>query len=436
MPGLGANLRHSDNSGGTDATGAGTLGTDLHGCHHGGMSSTRPLASSHTRDLDLVLFGATGFTGRLTAAHLARSAPAGLRWEVVGRDPARLDRLVESLADAQCPPQGWSLADVDQPERLARLAARTSVVVTTVGPYLEHGEPLVRACAEAGTHYLDLTGEPEFVDRMYDLHHERARGTGAKLVHACGFDSIPHDLGAQFTVEQLAAAGPLGPVTLRGVVRAQASFSGGTLHSALGAFARTAEAKQAADRRRRREPRPSDRRARAVAGPVRRDETLGLWLVPLPTIDPAIVVRSARALEEYGPDFTYSHHAGLSRASTVAKAAVGVTGLVAASRVPLLRQAIAARAPRGTGPSEGRREKSRFSVDFVGQSQGRQIHTRVSGGDPGYTETSKMLAEAALCLLLDDVPPVSGQVTTAVAMGPLLRRRLIDHGIAFEVIAD
>lgn len=394
-----------------------------------------PLAHSHARDLDLVLLGATGFTGRLTAAHLARYAPPGLRWAVAGRDPARLDRLAESLAEEPCPPSEWVVLDTDRERLVEQLVQRTAVVVSTVGPYLEQGDTLVRACAENGTHYLDLTGEPEFVDRMYDLHHHRAQGSGAKIVHACGFDSIPHDLGAQFTVEQLAACSALGTVKVRGVVRASGTVSGGTLHSALGAFTRAKESKAAAERRRRREPATPGRTARSVGSSIRREDVLGLWLVPLPTIDPAVVARSARALPEYGTSFTYSHHAGVKKISSVAKGAVGVLGLVAAAQVPPLRDAIAARVPRGSGPSQEKRDRSRFSVDFIGEADGRRIHTRVSGGDPGYTETSKMLAESALCLLLDDVPEVTGSVTTAVAMGPLLRERLQAHGITFEVVS-
>ena len=401
---------------------------------------------SPVRELDLVLLGATGFTGGLTARELAQHAPAGLRWAVAGRDPARLDQLVESLADTQCPPSAWIVVDASKPALLDGLVRRTAAVVSTVGPYLEHGEPLVRACATHGTHYLDLTGEPEFVDRMYDLHHARAVGSGAKLVHACGFDSVPHDLGAQFTVEQFTveqlgsqqtdgqAQDPGVPITMRGVVRTSGSFSGGTLHSALGAISRRKEAKRAADRRRRREKRPTDRRARVVSLPPRRDEALGVWLLPLPTIDPAVVVRSARALPEYGPDFSYSHHVGVARTSRAVMTAGGALGLVAAAQVPPLREAIGKRVPRGSGPSPERRERSRFSVDFIAEAGGRTVHTRVSGGDPGYTETSKMLAQAALCLLLDDVPDVAGQVTTAVAMGPALRRRLVERGIGFEVL--
>ena len=396
-----------------------------------GRSARRHAGRDPGRELDLVVVGATGFTGRLTARELSQHAPAGLRWAVAGRDPARLDRLVESLADTPCPPSEWIVVDAERPATLQAMARRTTAVVSTVGPYLEHGEPLVRACATLGTHYLDLTGEPEFVDRMYDLHHARAVGSGAKLVHACGFDSIPHDLGAQFTVERLPSDAP---ITMRGVVRTSGSFSGGTLHSALGAVSRRKQAKWAADRRRRREPRPADRQARVVNAPPHRDELLGVWLLPLPTIDASVVVRSARALPEYGPDFRYSHHAGVADAKRAVVGAAGALGLVAAAQVPPLREAIGRRMPRGTGPSQERRDRAHFTVDFVAESEGRTLHTRVSGGDPGYTETSKMLAQSALCLLLDDVPDLAGQLTAAVALGPALRHRLEERGITFEVV--
>ena len=157
------------------------------------------------RDLDLVLFGATGFTGALTAEYLAEHAPGGLRWAIAGRNPEKLARVRDRLAaiDASLADLELLHADVDDAASLADVARRARVVITTVGPYLTHGEPLVAACAEAGTDYVDLTGEPEFVDRMYVAHHATAQRTGARLVHACGFDSIPHDLGAYFTVQQL-----------------------------------------------------------------------------------------------------------------------------------------------------------------------------------------------------------------------------------------
>jgi len=378
-------------------------------------------------DLDLVLFGATGFTGALTAAYLAEHAPTGLRWALAGRNPERLAAVRDRIgADVEL-----LAADVTDPASLADLAARTKVVITTVGPYLEYGEPLVAACAEAGTDYVDLTGEPEFVDRMYLAHHATAERTGARIVHACGFDSIPHDLGVLHTVQELAAGGP---VTVRGVVRAGGTFSGGTFHSALAQFARATQMREAAKARRRVEPRPEGRSSRAVAGKPHRDPLLGFWLVPLPTIDPFVVARSGAALASYGPEFRYSHYAGTKTLRYAAGGAVGAGALALAAQVGPLRNLLLSRVPQGAGPDERRREKAWFTVDLVGEGDGRTVHTRVSGGDPGYGETAKMLAESALCLAFDDNPPTAGSVTTAQAMGTNLLTRLRAAGLRFETV--
>ena len=398
------------------------------------------------RELDVVLFGATGFTGGLTAEYLARHAPPGLRWGLAGRSREKLEAVrrrlaalgrtngpdAVSTATADLAELPLLVADATDPASLAEVARRTRVVATTVGPYLAHGEPLVAACAEAGTDYVDLTGEPEFVDRTYVAHHASAERTGARIVHACGFDSIPHDLGALYTVEQLGATGA---VTVRGVVRAGGTFSGGTFHSALEQFARARQMRTAMQDRRRLEGRPEGRRSRAVGGRPHRDPVLGYWLLPMPTIDPFIVARSGAALPVYGTDFTYSHYAG-TKTLRYAAGGAGVVGAVfAAAQVPPLRRMLLSRVPQGQGPSEGRRQKSWFRVDFVGEGDGRTVHTRVSGGDPGYDETAKMLAESALCLALDDNPPTAGQVTTAQAMGDNLIARLRAAGMRFEVIA-
>jgi len=384
------------------------------------------------RDFDIVLFGATGFTGELTAAYLAEHAPAGCRWALAGRNSAKLEEVRERLAkiDPECADLPLLHADVNDAESIAAVARSTKVVITTVGPYLLYGEALVAACADAGTDYVDLTGEPEFVDSMYLEHHDRAVATGARIVHACGFDSVPHDLGARFTVLQL----PEGqPVTLRGVVRAGGQFSGGTFHSAMNAFSRARQMRGAMQARRKKEGRPAGgRKARAVAGKPHRDRELGYWLLPLPTIDPFVVTRSAAALERYGPDFRYSHYAGFTSLPYVAGTAAGAGVMMVAAQVPPLRKALMSRVKAGDGPSEPRREKSWFTVDFVGQAGGTTLHTRVSGGDP-YTESATMLAESGLCLALDDNPTTSGQVTTAVAMGEHLTRRLLDAGIRFDV---
>jgi saccharopine dehydrogenase (NAD+, L-glutamate forming) len=383
------------------------------------------------RPHDLVLFGATGFTGGLTAEYLARHAPAGLRWALAGRDPAKLAAVRDRLAAVDPALAGLPLltADAADPAALRAVAESARVVASTVGPYVRHGEPLVAACARAGTDYLDISGEPEFVDAMYVRHHAEAVRTGARLVHACGFDSIPHDLGVWFTVKRLP---PDVPITVDGFVRAGARFSAGTYHSALLAFARTAEARQVARQRRAIEPRPADRRVRAVPGRLGWSRELGMWTVPLPTIDPQVVRRSAAARPEYGPDFRYRHFAAVRRLPTVLLGVAGLAGVAGLVKLPPTRRWLHGRLASGQGPTARQRARSWFRVRFHGSGGGRQVITEVSGGDPGYDETAKMLAESALCLALDDLPPTSGQLTPVAAMGDALLARLTAAGLEFK----
>ena len=385
------------------------------------------------RDFDIVLFGATGFTGELTARHLASRIPADARWALAGRNIAKLeavrDRLAKDFPELADLP--LLTADSGDDESLREVAESTSVVITTVGPYLLYGEGLVRACAEAGTDYVDLTGEPEFVDRMYVEYQQAAVASGARLVHSCGFDSIPHDLGVLFTVRQLPTDVPL---RVRGVVRSNAAFSGGTFHSAMEAMSRGPQMRSAMVARRRVEPKPAGRRSKAITGKPRRDSDLGYWLLPLPTIDPLVVARFGAALDEYGPDFGYSHYAGTKTLRFAIGGAAGVSALTLGAQIKPIREALKKRVPAGEGPSESRRAASWFTVDFIGEGGGKAVHTRVSGGDPGYSDTAKMLAESALSLAFDDNPSTAGQVTPAVAMGDALLGRLQDVGIKFEVV--
>ncbi len=200
------------------------------------------------RPYDVVLLGATGFAGKLTADYLARSAPAGTRWAIAGRNADKLAAVRDSLPG----PADVVTADVTDEESLRRLAAQTRVLATTVGPYIRYGDGVVAACAASGTDYLDLTGEPEFIDTSYVRHHRTALNSGARLVHAAGFDSIPHDLGVLFTVEQLPTDVP---ISVSGYVRANAAISGGTFHSAVTGFSRTRQTAAAGRERNKLEPR-------------------------------------------------------------------------------------------------------------------------------------------------------------------------------------
>ncbi|MEU1039237.1 saccharopine dehydrogenase NADP-binding domain-containing protein [Streptomyces sp. NPDC005907] len=382
------------------------------------------------RAYDIVLFGATGFVGALTAEYLAAHAPDGLRWAIAGRSTEKLEQLRKRLAGTS--EIGVLRADVSDAASLRELARSARVVATTVGPYLTYGEELVAACADAGTDYVDLTGEPEFVDLMYVRYDARARETGARLVHACGFDSVPHDLGAYFTVRQLPEGVPL---TVDGFVRAQGAFSGGTFASALNQFARGRQVLAAARDRRRHEPRLVGRRAYAPPGAPRFAKEVGAWALPLPTIDSQVVQRSARAVERYGPDFRYRHYAAVEHLPFAVGGVAAVSALFAAAQLPPARRWLSGRVRPGEGPSEAKRAKSWFSVRFVGEGGGRRVFTEVAGGDPGYGETAKILAEGALSLAFDELPKTAGQVTTVTAMGDALTERLRRAGIVFRVAA-
>ena len=382
------------------------------------------------RDFDVVLFGATGFTGGLTAARMAQQAPAGCRWALAGRNLAKLEGVRSQLAASFPELAELALLDADGSDlaSMTALAERTHVLITTVGPYLRLGEATVAACASTGTDYVDLTGEAEFVDRTWLRHNAAAERSGARLVHACGFDSIPHDLGALFTVDHLPDDVPL---TVHAYVRAMGRFSGGTAASALGFLGRIPQGIRTARERRRLERTPL--RPVAVERGPWRDQ--GDWALPFPGLDPKIVSRSAAALPRYGPRFTYSHSMVVGPLPLVAGAVVGVGALTLLAQIPPVREAIERRVPAGTGPSEEQRAKSHFEVRFIGSGGGAEVVCRVAGGDPGYTETSKMLAESALCLAFDDLPDIAGQTTTAIAMGDALTARLVERGLRFELVS-
>jgi short subunit dehydrogenase-like uncharacterized protein len=384
---------------------------------------------------EIVLFGATGFTGGLTADYLAAHAPADLRWAIAGRSRDRLEAVADRLQQAHPdrPRVACVVADVDDPASMAALVAGTGLVASTVGPFVEHGPALVAACADSGTDYLDITGEPEFVDTTWLKHHDRAVQTGARLVHACGFDSVPHDLGALFTVSQLPDDVP---ITLEGFVRANATFSGGTYHSAVRAFGRARHMAAVAKQRRAREPRPGTRRVRALPQRPRRVPGSDRWALPLPTIDPVIVRRTARALDTYGPDFSYGHYADVGGLPTAVASATGAGAVMALAQLPPTRSLLLRLRSSGDGPDAQRRRDSWFRVRFSARAGDTSLRTEVSGGDPGYDETAKMLAESALCMARDDLPRTAGQVTPAQAMGHRLIDRLQAAGMVFRVLPD
>jgi short subunit dehydrogenase-like uncharacterized protein len=278
---------------------------------------------------------------------------------------------------------------------------------------------------------------------MYLRYHELARESGARLVHSCGFDSVPYDLGALFTVSQIPEAAEV-PIALEGFGLASGSISGGTYRSAVEALGRLKESGRVGRQRRSVERHAPDgklaegRRVRGISRRPHRDRLAGGWVVSAPTIDPQQVLRSARLNERYGPDFSYAHYIVTRKLRTTVGLGVTVGLLAMFAQIRPTRRLVLKLKRPGSGPSEAKRAKSFFRIRFraqVGGEQPRVLVTEVSGGDPGYGETARMLAQSALCLAFDEVPaPGGGQWSPALALGQPLIDRLIKAGIVFRVI--
>ncbi|HUJ58201.1 MAG TPA: saccharopine dehydrogenase NADP-binding domain-containing protein [Kofleriaceae bacterium] len=387
------------------------------------------------RDFDLVVFGATGFTGRLVAEYIAARKPNA--WAIAGRNRDKLAALGLGAPIVVC--------DSKDPASCAALAARTRVVCTTVGPYSLYGSELVAACAQAGTHYCDLTGEVHWMRAMIDAHHERARLTGARIVHTCGFDSIPSDLGTWATQHEFAArfGHPASQVTaLFG--ETSGGFSGGT---AASMFVLADAMKDPAVRRVLRNPHALDPDPDAPHPhenghrPIGWQPELRMFTAPfVMAATNAPVVRRAHALAGFpwGKDFAYREVMSTPGSARGLAMAVGITGalagLAAAMKRPALRALIRKRAPKpGEGPSEERRMHGHWKVRFVAEAGAdRLIYVAADpAGDPGYRSTSKMLGESALCLAYDELDSPGGVQTPSVAMAEPLLARLRAAGITF-----
>ncbi len=415
------------------------------------------MSDTGAREFDIVLYGATGFAGKLTAEYLA-AAGSGARIALAGRSHDRLLAVRESLPDAAA---DWPLvvADASQPSTLNALAASTRVVITTVGPYLRYGMPLVAACAAAGTDYADLTGEPLFVRRAIDLYHKQAVDTGARIVHACGFDSIPSDLTvfALYRQAEKDGAGQLGETNY--VVRTFAGgASGGTIASMVGLAREVAgdpegrrllndpyalSPDRSAEPELGAQPDARWRRGRDVAS-----ELDGHWLgaFPMAIPDTRIVRRSNALLDyAYGRRFEYAEHMTLGRSvAAPLLAAMATAGNVAtiglgtrfANRVP--QRVLDRVLPKpGTGPSEQVRERGHYTVEtYTTTSTGARYVARMSQqGDPGYKATSVLLGESGLALALDrgKLSDLRGILTPAAAIGDALLARLPAAGVGLDV---
>jgi trans enoyl reductase len=412
--------------------------------------------SAAQREFDIVLYGATGFAGKLTAQYLAK-AGGDARIALAGRSQDKLLAVRETLGDKA---QSWPVltADASEPSTLNAMAARTQVVVTTVGPYLKYGLPLVAACAAAGTDYADLTGEAIFIRESIDLYHKQAFDTGARIVHSCGFDSIPSDLTV-FALHRRAEqdhAGQLGDTNL--VVRSLAGgVSGGTVASMI-ELMRTAssdpEARRvmsdpytltpdrAAEPELGAQPDIRWRRGREIA-----PELDGYWVgaFVMAVANTRIVRRSNALLDyAYGRRFEYAEQMSMGRSfvapaaaamATVGNAATMALGSRYFDRLPNKLVERIAPAP-GSGPSERAREQGHYKFEtYTTTTTGARYRATMSQkGDPGYKATSVLLGESGLTLALDRdrLSDLRGVLTPATAMGDALMARFPGAGVLLE----
>lgn len=407
------------------------------------------------RDFDLVLYGVTGYVGRLLAEYVAGAAPEGTRIALAGRDLARVTAVRDALGGTA---SGWDVlrADATDPASLRAMAERTTVVVTTVGPYAAYGLPLVEACAAAGTDYADLTGEPLFVRDSIAAAHETAQATGARIVHSCGFDSVPSDLAVYLTHRRVVEDGEGELAAAALVCTFRGGMSGGTLASGRGQMRAIATDPALGEVVADPYTLSTDRAVESDLGPQS-----DAALAPASSIDPSLtgwvasfimaphntrIVRRSNGLLgwAYGKDFRYREvHRVPGTLAPVAAAGIAAAMWAMRTVGPLLHRGVGARVldrvlPKpGTGPSAASRERGFFTTKtFTTTSTGARYRATVAAqGDPGYKATAVILGEVGLCLALDRarLSELRGVVTPAPVMAEPLTDRLRAAGLTIEV---
>ena len=408
------------------------------------------------RPYAVVLYGATSFVGKITAHYLTTFLSnakdkngANVTWAIAGRDEDKLNKLQSELASKV----DIIIANSEDSASLDEMTKQTQVIISTVGPYLKYGEPLIKSCAENGTDYVDLTGEAIFIKDMMDRYQDTAKQSGARIVNSCGFDSIPSDLGVYFT--QTKAEEKLGAtceVIHMRVKAAKGGLSGGTIASMATIFEEVGQdpsrRKQVANPYLLNDDKEAPNVRQTNISKPEYDSEHKRWVAPfvMASINTRVVHRTNQLLDyEYGRDFKYDEAMWMKdgvkgKLSSYAMSA-GLFGFATAMMIKPSREFLSKHVlPKsGSGPSKDDQENGYFDIRFFAQTAKQEtINTKVTGDkDPGYGSTSRMLAQAALCLAQDiskeDIG--GGFWTPASAMGDHLLTRLEEHaGLSFEVV--
>lgn len=406
------------------------------------------------RDFDVIVWGATGFTGRLVAEYIALTYGVGreLRWAIAGRSADKLASIASMVSESQAEDLPQLLADINDPDSIDQLVQKTRVICTTVGPYALYGSAMVEACVKHGTHCCDLTGETPWMRKMIDQYQTAAEASGAKIVHTCGFDSIPSDIGVYFLQQCMRErySAQAAEIKYR-VVSSAGGVSGGTVASMMNMMDEAKTDKSIFETLQDpyalnplNQPRGPD--GNDQMGTVY-DHDFRQWTGPfmMAGINTRVVRRSNALLNySYGRAFRYSEAiltgsgpGGYIRALLVAlgTALMGLLAALGPTRA-LLKKMLPA---PGEGPSEQARNTGHFNIELLGKhalDESKNIRISVTGDkDPGYGATSKMLAESAVCLAMDSLTEGGGFLTPASAMGDQLVKRLQQKaGMGFHII--
>ncbi len=400
------------------------------------------ISGAADRDYDVILYGAGGFTGRQTVAYFAAHAPSDLRWAIAGPRRHTLE-AARAAAGARLPDSDLIVAPSQDQPAVDALAARSRIVLSTAGPFAIYGTPVVDACVRFSTHYVDITGETPWMREIADRYHARAAADGTRIIPACGFDSVPSDLGAMLIARYIRDSMVVPCAEVRAYFRFSGGLNGGTVASLLNMLNAPRGANTETTSKQR------DGRIRLIRKP-QYDAALGTWIGPFvmaPT-NMQVVRRSIMLAEEwqqsYGTRFVYQeamrYDPPLARARAFA-ASAGLGLLFAALKQPLTRRLVQPLLPKpGTGPSVKTMDEGWFTCDLLGLAEdGRRMRGLIRyNGDPGNRATTVFVCESALALALDaDALPGGrargGVLTPATGLGDVLVQRLRNAGTVIEI---
>lgn len=368
---------------------------------------------------DIIIFGASGFTGSLICEYLSNhSDNKKIKWAISGRDENKIKYLSKKYS------VDMFIANSFNQESLNLISAQSKLIISTVGPYDIYGEKLVKACLKHQSHYLDLTGEPSFVKNIYNKYADIAKKRSI-IMHCCGFESIPPDLGAYLTVKELNPSENKKNINLAYFLKTKGKISGGTWASFLNSIT-TQE--------------PILEKTKSNRKSIKKQKLFysnrfKKWALIFPVIDKYIVNKTSNSFKEYSDDFSFREYILLPSLISALSLISGIAFIGVIGRFKKIREKLLSLIPSGSGPTQKEREKHWFEVTIVGESEGSEVLTTISGGDPGYGETSKFIAEMALCILLetDSLIKRKGILTPVECTGDLMKARLEKAGIKINI---